>query len=78
MNHLSSWLTLARTRWLSRPMDWLLVFAGSTLVMVLGVAFGREYLPAGRDSAGVGGPLIRGFTRWDGNYYRAIAQDGYS
>jgi hypothetical protein len=58
--------------------DWLVVFCASTLLVFLGVAFGREYLPPGKDSHEVGGPLIRGFVRWDGAYYRDIAQRGYS
>jgi hypothetical protein len=67
----------ARDHLLPRRADWLLVFAASTLVAVLGVAFGREYLPV---VGGVkpDGPLLDAFVRWDGAYYRDIARDGYS
>jgi hypothetical protein len=54
------------------------VFATSTALVLLGVVAGGEYVPPGRDNLGVGGPLINGFVRWDGHYYRAIAEDGYS
>jgi hypothetical protein len=68
----------ARGHLLPRHGDWLLVFAASTLVAVLGVAFGREYVPAVGGVPRTPGPLLNGFVRWDGAYYRDIARDGYS
>ena len=57
--------------------DWVAVVAASTAVVVLGVAFGREFLAPGTHTSGAGGPLVNGFVRWDGNYYRDIATEGY-
>jgi hypothetical protein len=50
----------------------------STLLVVLGVAFGRAYVIQPKIHTETLGPFIDSFVRWDGTYYRDIAQLGYS
>jgi hypothetical protein len=69
-----------RWGWLLLPFgllrrDWFICYLAGTLVVVLGVAFGRGYLanPVGSPPAS----FIDSFGRWDGTYYVGIARNGY-
>src|SRR4051794_28540347 len=68
---------LARIRDLPVDKTSLAVFAGSTFLVVAGIALGWKVRPPAN---GQRPPRswMDAFVRWDGNYYRAIAQDGYS
>jgi hypothetical protein len=57
--------------------DWAWVFVGSTLVAVLGVTFGRQFVQRAPSISSVDYPLRQGFVRWDAAYYRDIATLGY-
>jgi hypothetical protein len=47
----------------------------SSLIVVLGVAMGHEYLKSPRPRQG---GLLDAFANWDGKWYREIAETGYS
>jgi hypothetical protein len=62
---------------LRQRLHWLVCFATSTLVVLLGVDFGRQFV--------IPGPwykapesLIESMSNWDGGYFFAIALRGYS
>jgi hypothetical protein len=44
---------------------------------VLGVVFGRHYIPTARPTA-ANGDLLDAFAAWDGQYYKEIVTSGYS
>jgi hypothetical protein len=49
----------------------------SSLVAVVGVAFGHEFLKPAPYAAAKQGDLLSAFANWDGRWYTAIQQDGY-
>ena len=49
----------------------------TTLVVVLGVAFGREFVRASPLSHGDLGPFVDSFALWDGGWYARIVSEGY-
>jgi hypothetical protein len=62
---------------LGRRLQWPICFAASTLVVFLGVDFGRLYVIPGpwfKDPE----PLIRSMMHWDGGFFFGITQMGYS
>lgn len=67
----------------STKLDWLGCFASSTMLVILGVCFGRAYIPASPDHVHVLGrtqneSFIESFANWDGAWYRKLANEGYS
>jgi hypothetical protein len=61
----------------SRRLHWLIGFAASTLVVLLGVSFGRQFVIPGpwfkaRE------PFLESMVHWDGAYFLHIAEFGYS
>lgn len=65
---------MAKSSW---RFDWLICYAGSTLVVLGGVAFGRAFVTPAPRFGGTFEPFLQSFVHWDATYYRAIAQSGY-
>jgi hypothetical protein len=61
----------------SRQLHGLVGFAASTLVVLLGVDFGRQFLIPG-PWLRAPEPFIESMVHWDGGYFFRIAQSGYS
>lgn len=58
--------------------DWLIAYAAGTLVVMLGVVFGRAFvMPAPRHPAAAEA-FLDSLVHWDATYYRDILQQGYS
>ncbi len=64
----------ARRSW---RLQWLICFAASTLVVLLGVDFGRFYVVPGPWFKAPE-PLIGLMANWDGGFFVGIVQTGYS
>src|SRR5437867_950328 len=62
---------------LGQRLPWLVCFTASTLVVLLGVDFGRLYLVPGPWSAAPQ-TFVGSMVNWDGGYFFQIAQSGYS
>jgi hypothetical protein len=65
---------MARRSW---RLQWLICFAASTLVVLLGVDFGRYYVAPGPWFKAPE-PLIGLMANWDGGFFVGIVQTGYS
>jgi hypothetical protein len=61
-----------------RRLDWLFCFLASSLVVCLGVIFGREFVSPPPLHNAPQRSFLLSFVNWDGNYYRDIAESGYS
>lgn len=55
----------------------LAIYLGSRLVVFLGVAFGKIYIPLGNDTWLGGARWYHRLLRWDSEWYSLIASEGY-
>src|SRR5437899_11471650 len=62
---------------LDTRLHWLICLVGSTLVVLLGVNFGRQFIKPGPWFKGPE-PFIESMVHWDGGYFFRIAESGYS
>ena len=56
----------------------LAIYLSSRLLVFLGIAFGRVYVPAGHDIRLGGNSWYHHLLRWDSEWYKTIASAGYS
>lgn len=56
----------------------LAIYLSSRLLVFLGIAFGRIYVPAGADIELGGSRWYHHLLRWDSEWYKSIASTGYS
>lgn len=61
----------------STHLHWLIGFGASTLVVLLGVDFGRQFVIPG-PWLKAPEPFLESMVHWDGAYFRHIAEFGYS
>jgi hypothetical protein len=54
------------------------IYLGSRLLVALGVAFGKIYIPLGNDSFNAGPAWYHRLLRWDSEWYSLIATQGYA
>jgi hypothetical protein len=61
--------------WIAQVCTGMVYFYLSSLIVVLGTVLGHEYLKSPRPKQG---DLLDAFANWDGQWYREIAESGYS
>src|SRR5205085_1666832 len=61
---------------LGQRLHWLICFAGSTLVVLLGIDFGRQFVIPGPWFKAPE-PFVESMVHWDGGYFYRIAELGY-
>jgi hypothetical protein len=59
-------------------LDWLAAWLAGLGIVVGGVVAGREFLAPHSRHLDPGEPFVHAFVHWDANYYKDIAEEGYS